>query len=233
MNRLLGQRLRLLGWIAASFGPCPAFGDHQGIGPAPVGAEDELAQRRLVRGLDQSGGRAVAENGSQRSVAGVDIFRVGFGGNQQHPFCYAAADQTVGQRQSINKARASQVEIQRADRSGQPQAMLHDAGRGGQDVIGRLRAKQKKVDRFAVDVIPGEKPFRRRHAQVRCALVRLGYVTVPHARLGKDRLDIPFGEHRGELIYILYFFRQMNGNGAYRRIRHNLVLLHLLKNLLP
>ena len=219
--------------MACSLGRAPPSVTIKVLAPRPSVPKTNCPSDGSFDALDQRGGRAVAEDGPQRTVGRIDIFRIGFGGDQQHPLGRAAADQTVGQRQPIDKARTSQIEIQRADRSRQPQSLLHQAGGGGQNIVGRLRAKQEEVDRFAVDVVPFEQPFGRRNAQVRCTLIRRGYMPVPNACLGKNLFDVPFVEHRGQLFYVFDFFRQMNGNGANRGIRHNLLPTPYLQNSLP
>ena len=78
----------------------------------------------------------------------MDVLRVGLGGNEQDPPRGAAANQAVGQGQPVHETRTSQVEIQGPDRGPQFQPVLHQAGGGGQGIVGRLRAKQEKIDRL-------------------------------------------------------------------------------------
>src|SRR3972149_5533014 len=97
-----GPALALAGLDGMFLWSGPAFGNHQSICYAPVGAENEMAQRRLIGCLDQGGGSAVAENGAQGPIDGVNVLGVSLGSDKQHPARLAAADQTVARQQSID-----------------------------------------------------------------------------------------------------------------------------------
>ena len=88
--------------------------------------------------------------------------------------------------------------------------MLHQAGRGGQGIVGRLRAKQQKIDRRAVDVELGEQLFGRRHAQVRGTLVGGRDVPGANARLGVDQIEVPVGKLGLQIVVGFHLVGQMN-----------------------
>ena len=204
----------------AASGAGAALADDQGVGAAAVGAEDERAQRRFRRGLDERGRRPVAEDRPQRAVGRVDVLRVGFRGNQQHPPGRAAVDQAVGQRQPVDEARTTQVEIQRPDRGGQPQPLLHQAGGGGQGVVGRLRAEEQEVDRLAIDLVLGEEPLGGLHAQIGGALAGRGPVAGADARLCVDQVHVPAGMLGLEKLIGLDRLGQINRDRANGRVLH-------------
>ena len=194
--------------------------DDQGVGAAAVGAEDERSQRRFRRGVDERGRRPVAENRPQRAIGRVDVLRIGLRGNQQHAAGRSAADQAVGQRQPIDEARAAQVEIQRPDRGRQPQPLLHQAGRGGQGVVGRLRAEEEEIDRAAIDLVLGKQPLGRRHAQIGGALAGSGNVAGANARLRIDQVHVPAGILGLQQVIVLDRFRQIDRDRANGRVLH-------------
>ena len=164
MYRALSHRWRCRGLIACFRRPGTAFGDEQRVGPRAVGAKLKCRQRRLIGRFDQRRRRAIAKNRPQAAVGRVDVFGIGLGREQQHAPGGAAANQPVGQRQAIDKARAAEVEIERPDVGPQAQPALQQAGRRRQRIVGRLRAEQHEVDRPRIDVVIVEQPLggRRR-----------------------------------------------------------------------
>ena len=206
--------------MASCGGPGPALGDHQRVRAAAVGAEDERPQRWLLGGLDQRRRRPVAEDRPQRAIGRVDVFRVGLRGDQEDPPGRPAANQAVGQRQTIDEPRTAQVEIQGPDRGRQPQPLLHQAGGRRQRIVGRLRAEEEEIDRAAVDLMLGEELLRRRHAQIGGAFLRGGDVPGADPRLRVDQVHVPTGILGLQVRIVLDLLRQMNRDRANGRVWH-------------
>ena len=203
-----------------SSAPGAAFGHHQRLAAAAVRAEEEVPQRRLVRRFHQRGRGTVGEDRPQRPICRIDVAGVGLGGDQQHAAGGAAANQPVGQRQPVNESRAAEVEVQRADGGGQPQAILDEAGGGRQRVVGSLGAEEQEVDRAAVDPIFVEELFRRGDPQVRSALPLVGDRPAANAGLGEDCLHVPVRELGRQCLVGFDPRGKMDGNGAKRRVFH-------------
>ena len=140
---------------------------------------------------------------SERSVGSM-YFEYVSAGDQQHAPGRAAADQAVGQRQPVDEARAAQIEIQGPDRGPQPQPLLHQAGGGGQRIVGRLRAEEQEVDRAGGRCCARGKSFSAA-ATPRSEAHSSPAGDVPHAdpRLRVDQVHVPLGELGRQKLVVL------------------------------
>jgi len=102
---------------------------------------------------------------------------------------------------------------------------LHDAGPGGEQVIGRLRDEDQGVDRPGLPADLRKKPSRRRAAEVAAAGRLVGKMTRRHPRHSRDFLHLHRRKRGGVLHVIEPPRRNRRGNsrdmrGLERDLRH-------------
>ena len=120
MYSLLSQRHLVRGRKAPSAARAPPVLTISASAALPSVPNVKADKRGRVRGLDERGRRTVAEDRAQRAILGVDVFGIRLGRDQQDSPRRAGANQSVGQRQSIDETRAAQVEVQRPADVGRP-----------------------------------------------------------------------------------------------------------------
>ena len=161
---------------------------------AAVGSQGEIFDRSEALGTYQGRTGRIAEYRPVAFVARMQMAGIGLGGDQQDVAGDPGTYQAFGQGQAVHITGAAQVEIQCTYRSGQPQTILYQTGRGRQKIIRALCAEQQIVHFRTVDSVLGEQFFRCRHGQIRGAFVLTGDMTAGHAYLGGDFFHRPFGK---------------------------------------
>src|SRR5450432_4095945 len=144
-------------------------------------------QFRIRRhGFYQSGGRAVAKQRTHAPVGFADELAVRVRCHQQDRVRLAGFDQALRDAEAIYESGAAQADIERARLRRYAEAVLHDARRGGQEVIRRLRAEQEHVDIARLDSPRIEKLPGRSNGHIGSAFVGSGDVALAYPRLGYD-----------------------------------------------
>ncbi len=131
------------------------------------------------------------------------------------------ANQAVGQRQPVDVARATEIEVERPDRRAQLQPLLHQAGGRRKRIVRGLRAEQQEVDRRRIDLVPPKQLLRRLDTQIRGTFVRCGDMPSRNPRLLVNQLHVPLRELGLQLVVCLHSFGQVNGDRTHGCILHN------------
>ena len=147
------------GFQRKRFRPDPASVCDQCVCAFAVCTEKEWTKRLRFGSLKQRGGRRVAENRAERTVAGVDVFRVRFRGDEKHAAGNARADETVRKTQTVNVTGAAEVEVQSTAVDAQAKTMLNKTGRRWDRIIRRLCTQKDEIDAFPRDLMFFEEFF--------------------------------------------------------------------------
>ena len=134
-----------------------------------------------------------------------------------------------GDSQSVDVAAAPQVEVERAARFRDPEPLLDDARRGGEEVVGRLRAENEEVDVVrSADPAPKEGfPGRNRHVDRGTTL--FDDRAADDTEFSFHLFGGPSGETADQLVVCQPAARNMTGNGADSGLIHSLFDSFLLK----
>lgn len=174
--------------------------DDQRVGSATVSAVLKSPEGRFVAGFDECRCGAIAEDGAQAAICGMDVFAVGFGRDQQDAPDGFRADQAIGQRQPVDETGATEIEINGSARFTEPQSFLHQAGGCGERVVGRLGTEQQEIDARRVDIVRGKEFFGGFDSQIGGAFVRSGNMAARDTRFGIDQIQIPTRKFSGQLF---------------------------------
>ncbi len=175
----------VFGWSAAT------VANQQHVAAAAVAAKLESPEGRGVDGGDQRCRGCVTENRSQAAIIFVDVLAVGLRGQQEHVSGRPALDQSIGQRQSINEAAASEIEIERPAAGTEPKSVLNQAAGRRQGIIGRLGAEQHEIDLTAIDGSIPKQLFSRGDRQVAGSFARSRDVPLANPGLLFDQGQVP------------------------------------------
>ena len=94
----------------------------------------------------QRGRGGVAKNRLHIKIPRIHELAVGFAGQQEYVAGLARFNQSLGGRESIDVARATEIHVPGPGVGRDAKPLLDQAGRGGQKVIGRLGTAQDEVD---------------------------------------------------------------------------------------
>ncbi len=189
---------------AAAGHPVPhaACGYSQVCRTPPVGAIHKWAKALIgtVGAADQSGRCRIAKDGAHALVGAVDELAVSLGCDQQNPACLPRFDQAFGKTQTVDEARATEIEIERASVGRNAESVLNNARRGWKEVVRALRAEEQEVDFRGADSTRCEQFPGGRDPEIGRTLGVARNVTLPDADLVFDLRDGPFGEFSGQLL---------------------------------
>ena len=207
----------------------PRLNDQQ-VGPFPVGAEPERADRQTVGrgvGRDERGGRRVAEQRTADPVVFVDVAGIRLAGDQKEVPRQSRFEKSFGDPQSVDVAAAPQIEVERAARFRKPELFLNDARRRGEEVVGRLCTQDEKIDLFRPADPALKEGFagRNRHIDGRPPL--FDDRTADDTELFFHLFGGPSGEPADQLVVCQPAARNMTADGANTGMIHSQFRLFL------
>ncbi len=97
--------------------------------------------------------------------------------------------------QAIHIAGTTLIHVERRATARQAETILQYAGRGGHEVIGRLRDEDQDVDAVPLPTEIIQQPIRRRKTEIRSAGRGANHVPLLHADVLADAVDLGLAEY--------------------------------------
>ncbi len=125
----------------------PPEGSQIDVGTVGVGRHLEASQTTtlLIRGRQDDGTRAIAEEDAGAPIGEVDEPRQELGADDEHVTSHAAAHERVGGRVAVDEAGAGRRDVE-GSRCRVADGLLQEHGRGGHRVVGGQGRHDDDVD---------------------------------------------------------------------------------------
>ena len=146
--------------------PRPARRDLEDVPRRPVRPDHAALDAPAIRGVSQDRGTgAVADEDAGPPVFPVDQPAERLRADHEHPADYAGLYHLSRGDQPVDEARAGREEVEGAGAL-RPDPLLHQAGRGWEEHVGRGRADDDEVEIFRGYLRVGEGPLGGHDGQV-------------------------------------------------------------------